>query len=68
MWGLEPLGLLLWWGDLTAARAGLVKVQHAHKLLFLQQLGEFQYTPNHLPAAHDTLFGNDSEDEQEEFS
>ena len=25
-YGTEPLSLLLWWGDLTAARAGFAKV------------------------------------------
>ena len=27
-YGIEPLSLLLWWGDLTAARAGFAKVPH----------------------------------------
>ena len=31
MMGLEPLGLLLWHGDLTAARTGFAKVLDAHK-------------------------------------
>ena len=31
MFGLEPLVLLLWWGDLAAMRAGAAKVLHAHR-------------------------------------
>ena len=29
-YGLEPLGLLLWWGDVAAMRAGVAKVLDAH--------------------------------------
>ena len=29
--GAEPLGLLLWWGDVSAARAGFAKVLDVHK-------------------------------------
>ena len=31
MYGLEPFGLLLWWGDLAAMRAGVKKVLDAHR-------------------------------------
>ena len=31
VWGLKPCGLLLWFGDLKAARAGIAKVLDAHK-------------------------------------
>ena len=31
MLGLEPLYLLLWWGDLKAMRDGVTKALHAHK-------------------------------------
>ena len=30
MYGLEPLGLLLWWGDVASMRAGVAKVLDAH--------------------------------------
>ena len=30
MWGSEPLGLLLFWGDVAGMRAGLAKVVDAH--------------------------------------
>ena len=30
MHGNEPLGLLLWWGDVAAMRAGISKVVDAH--------------------------------------
>ena len=31
LFGLEPLGILLWWGNLAAMRAGAAKVLHGHK-------------------------------------
>ena len=31
MYGLEPLGLLLFFGDLATARTGFAKALHAHK-------------------------------------
>ena len=31
MYGVQPLGLLLWWGDLAAMRAGVKKVLDAHR-------------------------------------
>ena len=34
MFGLDPLGLLLFYGDLQGARAGLAKVEDAHKRLY----------------------------------
>ena len=35
-WGMEPLGLLLFFGDLTAARNGFNKVNDAHKRILLR--------------------------------
>ena len=33
-YGLEPLGLLMYFGDLAGARAGCAKVVHAHKRMY----------------------------------
>ena len=35
-WGLEPLGLILFFGDLTAARHGFAKVKDAHQRMLVR--------------------------------
>ena len=41
MCGMDPLGLLLWWGDVAAARAGFAKVLDAQKRVLARvRLGE----------------------------
>ena len=41
MYGVEPLFLLLWWGDVAAMRLGIAKLLDAHRrVLGLVQRGE----------------------------
>ena len=59
--GMEPLFLLLWWGDLAAARAGFTKVLDAHKRMLARvRQGEATAGGTCAPIARITRLSNAS--------